>query len=74
MATGWSYDNTKALITIWGQEDVQRQLDGIQRNRIVYQHVASELWKVGVEKTWQQFLTKIKNITFRYRKVSYEKC
>ena len=74
MATGWSYDNTKALVTIWGQEDVQRQLDGIQRNRIVYQRVASELRKVGVEKTWQQCRTKIKNITFRYRKVSHEKC
>ena len=74
MVTGWSYDNTKVLITIWGQEDVQRQLDGIQRNRIVYQGVASELQKVGVEKTWQQCRTKINNITFRYRKVSHEKC
>ena len=78
MATGWSYDNIKdnikALITIWGQEDVQQQLDGVQRNRIVYQSIASELQKVGVEKTWQQCWTKIKNITFRYRKVSHKKC
>ena len=73
MATGWSYDNIKALITIWGREDVQRQLDGVQRNRIVYQSIASELQKVGVERTWQQCRTKINNITFRYRKVSHKK-
>ena len=49
MATGWSYDNTKMLITTWGQEDVQD-------NWTEY----GELWKVGVEKTWQQCGTKIK--------------
>ena len=74
MATGWNYDNTKALITIWGREDVQRQLDGLQRNRIVCQRsIASLLQKVGVGRTWQQCGTKIKNITFRYRKVSNKK-
>ena len=53
MATGWTYDQTKALISIWGQEDVQRELDGVIRNRTIYEKVASELRKVGVEKTWQ---------------------
>ena len=63
MATGWSYDNTKALITICGQEDVQQQLGGVQRNRIVYQRsIASELRKIGVERTWQQCQTKMKKI------------
>ena len=50
MASGWSYDETKALITIWGQEGVQRELDGVQRNRVVYHHIASELEKVVVLK------------------------
>ena len=69
MATGWTYDQTKALISIWGQEDVQRELDGVTRNRTIYEKVASELRKVGVEKTWQQCRSKVKNLTFRYRKV-----
>ena len=70
MASGWSYDEKKALITIWGQEGVQRELDGVQRNRVVYQRIASELEKIEVLKSWQQCRTKIKNLTFRYRKVS----
>ena len=70
MASGWSYDETKALITIWGQEGVQRELDGMQRNRVVYQRIASELEKIEVLKSWQQYRTNIKNLTFRYRKVS----
>ena len=74
MPIGWSYDNTKALIIILGQEDVQQQLDGVQRNRIVCQRsIASELQKVGVGRTWQQCRTKINYITFRYRKVSNKK-
>ena len=69
MATGWTYDQTKALISIWGQEDVQQELDGVIRNRTIYEKVASELGKVGVEKTWQQCRSKVTNLTFRYRKV-----
>ena len=70
MASGWSYDETKALITIWGQEGVQRELDGVQRNRVVYQRIVSELEKIEVLKSWQQCRTNIKNLTFRYRTVS----
>ena len=69
MANGWTYDRTKALISIWGQEGVQRELDGVARNRTIFERIASELGKVGVEKTWQQCRSKIKNLTFRYRKV-----
>ena len=69
MATGWDYEQTKALISIWGQNNVQRELDGVARNRTVYEMISSELRKVGVEKTWQQCRSKVKNLTFRYRKV-----
>ena len=48
MASGWTYEQTRALISIWGQEDVQRELDGVARNRIIYQRMSSEL---SVEKT-----------------------
>ena len=70
MAAGWNYDDTKALISIWGQEEVQRELDGVARNKVVYERVSSELRKVGVDKTWQQCRSKVKNLTFRYRKVT----
>ena len=78
MASGWTYEQTRALISIWGQEDVQRELDGVARNRIIYERMSSELRELGVEKTWQQCRTKVKNLTFRHRKVqckfSYELC
>ena len=69
MASGWTYEQTRALISIWGQEDVQRELDGVARNRIIYERMSSELRELGMEKTWQQCRTKVKNLTFRYRKV-----
>ena len=70
MAAGWSYEETAALIKIWGDENVQRQLHEVARNRSVYEKVSKELEKVGFERTWQQCRTKIKNITHKYRKVS----
>ena len=70
MATGWDYEQTKAFISIWGQDNVQRELDGVARNRTVYERISSELRKVVVEKTWQQCCYKVKNLTFRYKKVS----
>ena len=36
----------------------------------MYQRLVSELQKIEVLKSWQQCRTKIKNLTFRYRKVS----
>ena len=71
MAGGWNVEQTKALVSIWGQEDVHKELDGVQRNRVVYERISKELAALGMERTWQQCRTKIKNLTFRYRKVKY---
>ena len=70
MAGSWNVEETKALIAIWGQENVQSQLDRVHRNRDVYQRIAMELEDNGYVKTWQQCRTKIKNLTQKYRKVS----
>ena len=70
MAGSWNVEETKALIAIWGQENVQSQLDRIHRNRDVYQRIAMELEDAGYVKTWQQCRTKIKNLTQKYRKVN----
>ena len=69
MAAGWSSDETKALLGIWGAADVQSQLDGIVRNKVIYQKVATALAELGYEHTWQQCKTEIKNLTQRYKKV-----
>ena len=54
MAAGWSTEETKALIGVWGDGNIQTQLDGVARNRIIYQKIATELAELGYERTWQQ--------------------
>ena len=70
MAAGWSAEETRELITMWGQENVQSQLDTVARNRVIFKNIVKELGKIGYARTWQQCRTKIKNLTQRYRKVN----
>ena len=70
MAAGWSAEETRALVGVWGQENVQSELDGVTRNRTVFDRIAKEMRELGFERTWQQCRTKIKNLTQKYRKVS----
>ena len=44
MAGSWNVEQTKALIAIWGQENVQSQLDRAHRNRDVT-NVSLWSWK-----------------------------
>ena len=39
----WSADEVKALLGIWGKEDIQAQLDGMYRNGDVYKNIADEM-------------------------------
>ena len=70
MAAGWSAEETRALVGVWGQENVQSELDGVTRNRTVFERIAKEMRELGFERTWQQCRTKIKNLTQKYGKVS----
>lgn len=70
MAGEWSTAATRALISVWGAADVQAQLDGVLRNRSIYQNISRELLELGYDRTWEQCRTKVKNLVKRYRKVS----
>ena len=48
---------------------MQEQLDGVAKNRCVYEKVSKEMCKLGYKKTWVQCKTKIKNLMAKYRKV-----
>ena len=67
MAAGWTSEETRALIAIWGEEEIQNALDGVVRNKTIYARAMAEL---GYDKTWQQCRTKVKNLVQKYRKVS----
>ena len=39
----WSVQETRCLLGIWGDADVQCKLDGVVRNKIIYGLIACEL-------------------------------
>ncbi|XP_011406090.1 PREDICTED: zinc finger and SCAN domain-containing protein 29-like [Amphimedon queenslandica] len=69
MAAGWSAEPTAALLAIWGDENVQKQLDGVARNRSIYEKISSKLKEKSFNYNWKQCRTKVKNLTQRYRKI-----
>ena len=67
--SGWSTEDTRSLIGLWGEANVQSQLDGVSRNHVIYERIAWDMGSLGYDRTWEQCRTKIKNVTQRYRKV-----
>ena len=57
----WLDDETKTLISVWGEENVQQQLDGAVRNKTVYEQVAKKMNNYGYKRDWVQCRNKIKN-------------
>ena len=47
----WSTEETKALLDVCSADNVQSQLDGVIRQRVAYQRVASGLVELGYEGT-----------------------
>ena len=62
-------EETRALLSIWGETNIQSQLDGAYRNRSLYEKIALEMGELELKRTWQQCRTRIKNLTYKYRKV-----
>ena len=40
MAPGWSTEATRALVSVWSQENVQSELDGVSRNRTIFERIS----------------------------------
>ena len=66
---GWSIEATRALILLWGEANVQVKLDGVSRNRTIYEGITEEMREAGYDYTWKQCRTKVKNLTQKYHKV-----
>ena len=65
---GWSREATKALLLVWGEQDIQSQLNGMTRNKVVYEKVARSM-EMGYDYNWKQSRTKVKTLTQTYRQV-----
>ena len=75
MASGatWSKDEILKLIDIWGQENIQAQLEDSKRNQTVYEKIAKELQEAGYNRTYSQCRDKIKKLRGEYRKIKDKK-
>lgn len=63
----WSEDEVAALLQIWAEEGIQRQLQGSTRNKDIFVQISRRLLQQGVERDWKQCRTKYKNLKYLYR-------
>ncbi|KAM9320975.1 ATP-dependent (S)-NAD(P)H-hydrate dehydratase [Gastrophryne carolinensis] len=62
----WTDVETRALLDIWGEADVQSALDGNFRNGHVYRDVAGRLNELGFERSPDQCRIRIKGLKRQY--------
>ncbi|XP_069487710.1 bifunctional phosphoribosylaminoimidazole carboxylase/phosphoribosylaminoimidazole succinocarboxamide synthetase isoform X6 [Ambystoma mexicanum] len=63
----WTVDEVRTLIQAWSDKNIQRQLEGTVRNKIIFEHIASLLQKHGIDRDWKQCRTKYKNLKYEYK-------
>ncbi|XP_029923750.1 reticulocyte-binding protein 2 homolog a-like [Myripristis murdjan] len=63
----WSMGETKALLNIWADENVQQQMEGVCRNEEVIQFMVEELAKLGIQRTTTQVREKLKKMRHLYK-------
>ena len=71
----WSRVEMLKLIELWSAEDVQIQLEGCKRNKLVFEKIASEMHNRGFERTFQQCREKTKKLrqSIERSRTNYEK-
>ncbi|KAM4608762.1 ATP-dependent (S)-NAD(P)H-hydrate dehydratase isoform 1-T2 [Polymixia lowei] len=62
----WSDVETRTLLNIWGEQDIQIALDGNFRNSFVYRDVARRLGAMGFERTPEQCRVRVKSLKRQY--------
>ena len=67
--SAWSDNEVAALVAIWGDEDIQEQLDGATRNKSIFETISKKLQESGYNRDWQQCRAKIKNLKAEYKKI-----
>lgn len=58
----WSDVETRTLLNIWGEQDIQTALDGSFRNSFVYRDIARRLAAMGFDRTPEQCRVRIKSL------------
>ena len=65
----WNDDEVQALLAIWADASIQRQLLGAVRNSAVYSKISQELARKGHERDAKQCREKLKQLRKKYKEV-----
>ena len=65
----WPEHETLCLISIWGEDSIQAQIEGCTRNKEVYDKVAEQMREEGYARTGVQCRDKVKKLKQDYRKI-----
>lgn len=63
----WSDQEVRALIQVWADKRVCRQLESSTRKRDIFVQISNRLMQQGIERDWKQCHTKYKNLKYLYR-------
>ncbi|XP_008280202.1 bifunctional phosphoribosylaminoimidazole carboxylase/phosphoribosylaminoimidazole succinocarboxamide synthetase [Stegastes partitus] len=63
----WSDQEVRALIQVWSDERICRQLESSTRKRDIFVQISNRLMQQGIERDWKQCHTKYKNLKYLYR-------
>ncbi|XP_015140911.1 multifunctional protein ADE2 isoform X6 [Gallus gallus] len=67
----WTEEEVKALLSIWSEKSIRKQLHGTLRNKGIFIYIAKRLQELGVCRDWKQCRAKYKNLKYEYRTVKY---
>ncbi|XP_056098526.1 zinc finger and SCAN domain-containing protein 29-like [Rhinichthys klamathensis goyatoka] len=65
----WTDDEVQALISVFAEEEIQRELETAIRNEKVYLKISSRLYELGIVHTGKQCREKLKKLKQDYKKV-----
>lgn len=63
----WSDQEVRALVQVWSDERVCKQLENSTRKRDIFVQISNRLMQQGIERDWKQCHTKYKNLKYLYR-------
>ncbi|KAF7701333.1 uncharacterized protein LOC124393945 isoform X1 [Silurus meridionalis] len=66
----WHNKETKTLIGIWSEDEVQRELEGTVRNQKVFQKISQRMWDLGYNRSPDRCRVKIKKLKQDYRRLN----
>lgn len=67
----WTEEEVKALLGVWSERSIRKQLHGTLRNKGIFIYIAKRLQELGICRDWKQCRAKYKNLKYEYRTVRY---